>query len=102
MIAVDKNPAYPVAIQELKEEKHMPEGIQLRKVKYLNNIVEQDHRFIKRRVRSMLGFQSFKTAIPILSGVEAMHMMKKGQLVLLDKSAQNQKEFIHKLFGLAS
>ncbi|WP_131798929.1 DDE-type integrase/transposase/recombinase, partial [Bacillus mycoides] len=70
--------------------------------KYLNNIVEQDHRFIKRRVRSMLGFKSFKTAISILSGVEAMHMMKKGQLVLLDKSVQNQKEFIHTLFGLAS
>ncbi|OFD69899.1 Integrase catalytic region [Bacillus mycoides] len=102
MITVDKNSAYPVAIQELKEEKHMPEGIQLRQVKYLNNIVKQDHRFIKRRVRSMLGFKSFKAAISILSGVEAMHMMKKGQLVLLDKSVQNQKEFIHKLFGLAS
>ncbi|MGY3418353.1 IS6 family transposase [Bacillus mycoides] len=102
VITVDKNPAYPVAIQELKEEKHMPEGIQLRQVKYLNNIVEQDHRFIKRRVRSMLGLKSFKTAISILSGVEAMHMMKKGQLVLPDKSVQNQKEFIHKLFGLAS
>ncbi|PEE34294.1 DDE-type integrase/transposase/recombinase, partial [Bacillus pseudomycoides] len=102
VITVDKNPAYPVAIQELKEEKHMPEGIQLRQVKYLNNIVEQDHRFIKRRVRSMLGLKSFKTAISILSGVEAMHMMKKGQLVLPDKSVQNRKEFIHKLFGLAS
>ncbi len=50
----------------------------------------------------MLGFKSFKTAIPILSGVEAMYMMKKRQLVLLDKYAQNQKQFIHKLFGLDS
>jgi transposase-like protein len=91
VITVDKNPAYPVAIEELKEEKKMPEGIQIRQVKYINNIVEQDHRFIKRRVRSMLGFKSFKTAISILSGVEAMHMLKKGQLVLLDKSVQNQK-----------
>jgi len=91
VITVDKNPAYPVAIQELREEKHMPEGIQLRQVKYLNNIVEEDHRFIKRRVRSMLGLKSFKTAISILSGVEVMHMMKKGQLVLPEKSAQNQK-----------
>ncbi|MBJ8031691.1 IS6 family transposase [Bacillus cereus group sp. N21] len=102
VITVDKNPTYPVAIQELTEEKHMPEGIQLRQIKYLNNIVEQDHRFIKRRVRSMLGFKSFKTAISILSGVEAMHMMKKGQLVLPVKSVPNQKQFIHKLFGLAS
>lgn len=57
---------------------------------------------MKRQVRSMLGFKSFKTANSILSGVEAMHRMKKGQLVLLDKSVQNQKQFIHKLFGLAS
>jgi transposase-like protein len=45
VIIVDKNPAYPVAIQELKEEKRMPEGTQMRQVKYLNNTVEQDHRF---------------------------------------------------------
>ncbi|PFX36760.1 IS6 family transposase, partial [Bacillus pseudomycoides] len=102
VITVDKNPAYPVAIQELKEEKHMPEGIQIRQVKYLNNIVEQDHRFIKKRIRSMLGFKSYETATSILSGVEAMHMMKKGQLSLQVKSAQNEVGFIHKLFGIAS
>lgn len=102
VIIVDKNPAYSVAIEELKEEKKMPKGIRIRQVKYLNNIVEQDNRFIKRRVHSMLGFKSFKTAISILSGVEAMHMMEKGQFVLLDKFAQNQKQFIHKLFVLAS
>ncbi|PEK59580.1 IS6 family transposase [Bacillus pseudomycoides] len=102
VITVDKNPAYPVAIQELKEEKRMPEGIQIRQVKYLNNIVEQDHRFIKKRVRSMLGFKSYETATAILSGVEAMHMMKKGQLNLQVKSAQNEVGFIHKLVGIAS
>ncbi|EOQ04712.1 transposase [Bacillus cereus VDM021] len=101
VITVDKNPAYPVAIQRLKEEKPMPEGIKIWKVRYLDNIVEQDYRFIKKRVRSMLGLQSFKTATSILSGIEAMHMMKKGQLVL-NKSVQNQKQFIHKLFGLSS
>jgi len=102
VITVDKNPAYPVAIQELKEEKRMPEGIQIRQVKYLNNIVEQDHRFIKKLARSMLGFKSYKTAISILSGVETMHMMKKGQLHLQVKSAQNEVRFIRKLFGIAS
>jgi transposase, IS6 family len=96
VITVDKNPAYPVAIQELKEEKRMPEGIQLRQVRYLNNIVEQDHRFIKKRVRSMLGFKSYETATSILSGVEAMHMMKKGQLHQWMKSIQNEVKFIHK------
>ncbi|MGX1459932.1 transposase, IS6 family [Bacillus thuringiensis] len=80
VITVDKNPAYPVAIEKLKEEKKMPEGIQIRQVKYLNNIVEQDNRFIKRRIRSMLGFKSFKIEISIMSGVEAIHMIKKDNL----------------------
>ena len=102
VITVDKNPAYPVAIQQLKQEKKIPEGIQIRQVKYLNNIVEQDHRFIKKRVRTMLGFKSFRTAKAIISGIEAMHMVKKGQLVLQDKSAQNQVKIIHKLFGIAA
>lgn len=68
-------------MQELKEESHMPKGIQLRQVRYLNNIVEQDHRFIKKRVRSMLGFKSNKTATSLLSGVEAMHMIKRDKLI---------------------
>ncbi|PFY05931.1 IS6 family transposase [Bacillus pseudomycoides] len=102
VITIDKNPAYPVAIEELKNEKKMPVGIQIRRVKYLNNIVEQDHRFVKKRVRSMLGFKSFRTATYILSGIEAMHMMKKKQLHQGGKSAQIQKDFIDKLFGIAS
>ncbi|MCM3654133.1 IS6 family transposase [Metabacillus litoralis] len=100
VITVDKNPAYPIAIQELKEEKQMPEGIQLRQVKYLNNIVEQDHRFIKKRIRPMLGLKSLRTAKRIIAGIEAMHMIKKGQTLQREKSVQNQKEFIHQLFGL--
>ncbi|MFF2343508.1 DDE-type integrase/transposase/recombinase [Bacillus mycoides] len=64
--------------------------------------VEQDHRFIKKRVRSMLGLKSFRTATPIISGIEAMHMVKKGQLILLDKSVQNQVKFIHQLFGIVA
>jgi len=95
VITVDKNPAYPMAIEELKKEKKMPVGIQIRQVKYLNNIVEQDHRFIKKRVRSMLGLKSFRTAKSMLSGIEAMHIIKKGQLALSDKSVQNQVKFIH-------
>ncbi len=85
-----------------QEEKRMPESVQIRQCKYLNNIVEQDHRFIKKWVRSMLGLKSFRIATLILRGIEGMHRMKKGQLVLPDKSVQKQKEFIHKLFDLAS
>ena len=102
VITVDKNPAYPIAIEELKTEKKMPVGIQIRQVKYLNNIVEQDHRFIKKRVRSMLGLKSFRTAKSILSGIEAMHIIKKGQFISKNKSVQNEVKFIHQLFGMAA
>ncbi|HDR7636465.1 MULTISPECIES: IS6 family transposase [Bacillus] len=102
VITVDKNPAFPIAIEELKTEKKMPVGIQIRQVKYLNNIVEQDHRFIKKRVRSMLGLKSFRTAKSILSGIEAMHIIKKGQLILRDKSVKNEVKFIHQLFGMVA
>lgn len=80
VITVDKNSAYPMAIEELKNQKKMPAGIQIRQVKYLNNIVEQDYRFIKKRVRPMLGLKSFSTATSVISGIEAMHMIKKDNL----------------------
>lgn len=70
VITVDKNPAYPIAIEKWKKEKKIPAGIQARQLKYLNNIVEQDPRFIKKWIRSILGFKSFQTAVSILSGVE--------------------------------
>ena len=99
IITVDKNPAYPVAIQDLKEEKSMPKGIQIRQVKYLNNIVEQDHRFIKKRIRPMLGLKSFRTAKRIIAGIEAMHMIKKGQTLQGEKSVRSQVNLVHQLFG---
>ncbi len=55
-------------------------AIELRQSKYLNNIVEQDHRAIKRRTRPMMGFKSFRSAARIIAGIETMHMVKKGQL----------------------
>jgi transposase, IS6 family len=64
---VNKNPAYPIAVEELRREKNMPSGMQLRQKKYVNNIVEQDHRFIKKRVRSMLGLESGPTTLFNLS-----------------------------------
>ncbi|EJQ91758.1 IS6 family transposase [Bacillus mycoides] len=102
IITVDKNPAYPIAIEQLKKEKRIPTGTKIRRIKYLNNIVEQDHRFIKKRIRSMLGFKSYKTSASILSGVEAMHMVKKEQIDLQDQSVQNQNIFINQLFGLTA
>ncbi|MDP1460150.1 DDE-type integrase/transposase/recombinase, partial [Bacillus wiedmannii] len=71
--------AYPVAIRELKEEKCIPYGIPLRVKKYLNNIIEQDHRFIKKRIRNILGLKPLRTATKMIAGIEAMHMIKKGK-----------------------
>jgi transposase-like protein len=56
---VDKNPAYPKAIKELKAAKKLPEIVKLRQIKYLNNIVEQDHPWLKRLVKPGIGFGSF-------------------------------------------
>ncbi len=52
----------------------------LRQCKYLNNIVEQDHRAIKRITRPVLGFKSFRCSRILISGIETMHMIRKGQL----------------------
>ena len=75
---VDKNPAYPGAFDAVKQEGFTPKRTQLRQCRYLNNIVEQDHRFIKRRTRPMLGFKRFRTAWRTLQGIEMMNALSKG------------------------
>jgi IS6 family transposase len=103
VITVDKNPAYPAAINELKKEGILPDACEVRQVKYLNNIVEQDHRFIKRLVRPGLGFQSFHTAWRTLKGYEMMNMIRKGQIEGVGKGEiKKQISFIENLFGLAA
>ena len=54
--------------------------IEVRQVKYLNNIIEQDHRFIKRITRPMMGFKAFHSAIATVAGIETAHMIRKGQI----------------------
>ena len=103
VINVDKNAAYPKAIGELKAEGAIPEGCELRQVKYLNNIVEQDHRFIKRRVKPGLGFFSPETAWNTLQGYEVMNMVRKGQVQGGSKGdIMGQMAFISGLFGVAA
>jgi putative transposase len=63
----------------------------MRQIKYLNNIVEQDHRAIKRQIRPMLGFKSFWPAAVTLAGVELMHMIRKGQLLLREDLCSAQQ-----------
>lgn len=72
VINVDKNAAYPKAIAELKARGILPDSVELRQVKYLNNRVKQDHRFIKRLVKPGMGFFSFETAWRTLQGYEVM------------------------------
>ncbi len=100
VINVDRNPAYPKAMDELKAEGQLPQGCQLRPVKYLNNLIEQDHRFIKRRVKPGLGFYSYQTAWRTLQGYETMHMIRKGQVPA--GGIQAQVKFVDSLFGLAA
>ncbi|MGX1373370.1 transposase-like protein [Priestia megaterium] len=103
MITVDNNPAYSIAIQELKEQKKMSKGIQVGQIRYLNNIIEQDYRFIKKCLWTMLGLKSFfYTAKAIISGVEALHMIKKKQVYHKVKSVRNQVRLIYQLFGIVS
>jgi transposase-like protein len=85
VINVDKNAADPKAIDELKEKEELSAQVKSRQNKYLNNLVEQDHRFIKRLTRPGMGFHSFNTAFRTLRGYEAMNMLRKGQVIGVKK-----------------
>ena len=102
-ITVDKNPAYPKAVTEMKQNAELWRRSRLRQVKYLNNIVEQDHRRIKRLIRPGLGFGGFWTARRTLSGMEAMAMIRKGQIRnVRGNDITAQRSFIAGRFQLAA
>ncbi len=102
-ISVDKNAAYPDAFTASQDEKVLPKDCQLRRVKYLNNIIEQDHRFIKKKVRASQCFRSFYTAERTLEGIEALNMMRKGQVKRLSgHDSRGQAKFVLSLFQLAA
>ncbi|BDC44739.1 hypothetical protein PTKU15_80360 [Paraburkholderia terrae] len=77
-VTIDKSGANLAGLHAENAERETP--INIRQAKYLNNIVEQDHRAIKRGTRSMLGFKDFCCARILLSGIEIMHMIAKGQM----------------------
>jgi transposase-like protein len=102
VINVDKNPAYPPAIEELKTEKVLDNKAKIRQIKYLNNLVEQDHRGVKRITNAALGYQSFHTAYRTIRGIEIMRMIYKGQVSGVSKNdVLAEKKFIDSLFGIA-
>jgi IS6 family transposase len=102
-ITVDKNAAYPKAVADMKRNKRLWRFSKLRQVKYLNNIVEQDHRRIKRLVRPGLGFKRFRTAWHTLVGYETLAMMRKGQVKGIGgDDIVAQAAFVNSLFDVAA
>ena len=79
-VTMDKSGANKAAMDEINARGETL--IIVRQVKYLNNIVEQDHRAVKRVTRPMLNFKSFRAAKCVLAGIELMHMIRKGQFLL--------------------
>ena len=103
VITVDKNAAYPVAMDKLKADETIAQETELRQIKYLNNIIEQDHRNIKRIVKPMMGFKSFNSARRTLSGIEAMNMIRTGQAKGIRKGdSVSQVNFIEELFEVSA
>jgi len=103
VINVDKNPAYIGAVGDLKREGLLPDHCKRRPSQYMNNNAEQDHRFMKRLIRPGLGFGSWPAAWRTIQGYETMHMIRKGQIVGIEKGdIQGQNQFIADLFGLVA
>ncbi len=103
VINVDQNPAYPRAVEELKANGTVHRRCRLRQCKYLNNVVEQSHRHVKRRTWLAKGYGSLPTAWRTLRGIEAMEMVRKDRARWVAKGdAVGQAKFIDKLFGVAA
>ena len=93
-VTMDKSGANKAAIDGINDDRELP--IEVRQIKYLNNIVEQDHRAIKRVTKPMLNFKSFRSARNVLAGIELMHMIRKGQM-----AEENQMSFAEQFYALA-
>ena len=78
-ITLDAYAASHRAVAKLKENGELPQQVTVRSSKYLNNVIEQDHRRIKQRLRPMLGLKSFHTAVVVIGGIELAEKIKKGQ-----------------------
>lgn len=103
VITVDKNAASPVAMQQLKADETLAAETELRQIKHLNTVIEQDRRNVKRIVNLMRGFQSFNTARRTWHGIEAMAMIRKGQVQGINSGdSGSQAEFINEIFGVVA
>jgi transposase, IS6 family len=103
VINVDGHPAYPSVVAELKKGGELQKACQYRRSPYKNNIIEQDHRFIKRRIVASQWFRSVEGALHTIQGYEAMHMIRKGQVRWLNKGdIAGLVRFVNRVFGLAA
>ena len=103
VINVDGHAAYPQAIRELKASGELGRRCRCRPTPYLNNVLEQDHRFVKRRMAASLWFRSIDGALRTIAGYEAMNMIRKGQIRWLAKGdIVAQIHYIEQTFGLAA
>src|SRR5215472_16116867 len=103
VINTDQAKCYPPAIDESKEEGVLRKRCRHRPVQYLNNILEQDHRALKRRIRAKQHFRQFGCARRTIQGYEAMHRIRKGQVRWMQKGdLRARNRFIDRTFGLAA
>ena len=103
VINTDQARIYESAISGVKKEGILRRRCRHRPVQYVNDILEQDHRAIKRRVKAKPGFREFHAARRTIQGHEAMHMIRKGQARWVSGSdVRQQIQFINQLFGVAA
>jgi len=95
-VTMDKSGANKAAVDEINASRDIP--MVVRQVKYLNNIVEQDHRAVKRITKPMLGFRSFQSAKNILAGIELAYMIRKGQMMM---EGTDKISFAEQFYALA-
>ena len=94
---MDKSGANKAAMDGINLARERP--IEVRQIKYLNNIVEQDHRAVKRITKPMMGFKSFRAAYNVLAGIELMHMIRKGQMIVVKG---DELSFADQFYALAA
>jgi putative transposase len=95
-VAIDKSGTNLAALEAINAERETP--IKIRQTEYLNDIIEQDHRAIKRRTRPMLGFKNLRCARILLGGIEVVHMIAKGQM----KDTGARQTFAGQFYSLAT
>ena len=101
-ITTDQLASYPRAILRLQNEGLLPEDVDHRTSKYLNNILEADHGALKRVIRPTRGFQTMKTAAAALTGFEIMRMIRRGHCIGRERRGTGEIRLVNRLFGLAA